>query len=144
MTSDLSDDPTAGLPPAMAEIVEDFQALPERERLQLLLEFSQGLRPLPAEFEGASSFITRDDVAGKIRCSADPQRHLDAAHLRRLLQPAPDLQRRARPQPGVLGEAGVHDLRDRPGHGLRQRPDRLGHRPQQELEAVLVASALDR
>lgn len=32
---------------------------------------------LPAEFEGASSFITREDVAGKIRCSSDPERHLE-------------------------------------------------------------------
>lgn len=61
MTSDLDDSPTAGLPPAMAEIVEDFQALPERERLQLLLEFSQGLRPLPAEFEGHLEKMERVD-----------------------------------------------------------------------------------
>jgi cysteine desulfuration protein SufE len=61
MTDDLSDAPTAGLPPAMAEIVEDFQALPERERLQLLLEFSQGLRPLPAEYEGHLERMERVD-----------------------------------------------------------------------------------
>ena len=61
MTDDLSDAPTAGLPPAMAEIVEDFQALPERERLQLLLEFSQGLRPLPPEFEGHLEKMERVD-----------------------------------------------------------------------------------
>ncbi|PRY17845.1 cysteine desulfuration protein SufE [Kineococcus rhizosphaerae] len=61
MTSELDDDPVAGLPPAMAEIVEDFQALGERERLQLLLEFSQGLKPLPAEFEGHLEKMERVD-----------------------------------------------------------------------------------
>ncbi|WP_106207240.1 SufE family protein [Kineococcus rhizosphaerae] len=45
----------------MAEIVEDFQALGERERLQLLLEFSQGLKPLPAEFEGHLEKMERVD-----------------------------------------------------------------------------------
>jgi cysteine desulfuration protein SufE len=35
------------LPPSLAEIVDDFQALTEPERLQLLLEFSQGLPELP-------------------------------------------------------------------------------------------------
>ena len=61
MSDDLSGGPTTGLPPAMAEIVEDFQALPERERLQLLLEFSQGLRPLPAEFDGHLDKMERVD-----------------------------------------------------------------------------------
>jgi cysteine desulfuration protein SufE len=35
------------LPAALADIVDDFQALTEPERLQLLLEFSQGLPELP-------------------------------------------------------------------------------------------------
>jgi cysteine desulfuration protein SufE len=38
---------TSALPAALAEIVDDFQALTEPERLQLLLEFSQGLPELP-------------------------------------------------------------------------------------------------
>ncbi|MCU1532615.1 MAG: SufE family protein [Arthrobacter sp.] len=38
---------TSALPAALAEIVNDFQALDEPERLQLLLEFSQGLPELP-------------------------------------------------------------------------------------------------
>jgi len=38
---------TQALPAALAEIVDDFQALTEPERLQLLLEFSQGLPELP-------------------------------------------------------------------------------------------------
>lgn len=38
------------LPPALAEVVEDFQALSEKDRLQLLLEFSDDLPELPARF----------------------------------------------------------------------------------------------
>ncbi|GAB3524994.1 SufE family protein [Arthrobacter monumenti] len=38
---------TAGLPAQLAEIVEDFQALEEPDRLQLLLEFSRELPQLP-------------------------------------------------------------------------------------------------
>ena len=35
------------MPPALAEIVDDFQALEEPDRLQLLLEFSRALPELP-------------------------------------------------------------------------------------------------
>jgi cysteine desulfuration protein SufE len=38
---------THALPAALAEIVDDFQALTEPDRLQLLLEFSRGLPELP-------------------------------------------------------------------------------------------------
>lgn len=38
---------TTALPEQLAEIIEDFQALSEPDRLQLLLEFSRGLPPLP-------------------------------------------------------------------------------------------------
>ncbi|WP_284976025.1 SufE family protein [Arthrobacter sp. efr-133-TYG-104] len=38
---------TYTLPAALAEIVDDFQALTEPDRLQLLLEFSRGLPELP-------------------------------------------------------------------------------------------------
>lgn len=38
---------TTELPTALAEIVDDFQALTEPDRLQLLLEFSRGLPELP-------------------------------------------------------------------------------------------------
>lgn len=38
---------TQALPSALAAIVDDFQALSEPERLQLLLEFSEGLPDLP-------------------------------------------------------------------------------------------------
>jgi cysteine desulfuration protein SufE len=38
------------LPPRLAEIVEEFASLPPRDRLELLLEFSQSLPPLPARY----------------------------------------------------------------------------------------------
>ena len=41
---------TEGLPPALAAIVEEFDAVPERERLQLLLEFSRALPALPERY----------------------------------------------------------------------------------------------
>jgi cysteine desulfuration protein SufE len=40
-------DDAAGLPGALAEIIEEFQAVPERQRLELLLDFSLELPPLP-------------------------------------------------------------------------------------------------
>jgi cysteine desulfuration protein SufE len=40
------------LPEALAAIVQDFNAVSERDRLQLLLDFSRELPPLPAQLEG--------------------------------------------------------------------------------------------
>jgi cysteine desulfuration protein SufE len=47
------------LPDALAEIREDFLGLPESERLQLLLEFSNELPPVPAEYEGHPELAER-------------------------------------------------------------------------------------
>ncbi|WP_147919078.1 SufE family protein [Ruania zhangjianzhongii] len=41
---------TADLPDALATIVDDFNALSQPDRLQLLLEFSQGLPDLPERY----------------------------------------------------------------------------------------------
>lgn len=41
------------LPPALAEIVEDFNAMAENERLELLLEFSDNLPELPERYADA-------------------------------------------------------------------------------------------
>jgi cysteine desulfuration protein SufE len=38
------------LPPKLQEIAEDFGAVPDRDRLQLLLEFSRELPPLPDRY----------------------------------------------------------------------------------------------
>ena len=40
------------LPQALADIRDDFLELPEADRLQLLLEFSNELPAVPAEYEG--------------------------------------------------------------------------------------------
>jgi cysteine desulfuration protein SufE len=40
----------ATLPPALEEIADDFASLAVPDRLQLLLEFSRGLPPLPARY----------------------------------------------------------------------------------------------
>ncbi|NAZ85260.1 SufE family protein [Kineococcus indalonis] len=45
----------------MAQIVEEFQALPERERLQLLLEFSKELPALPEHLAGHPELMERVD-----------------------------------------------------------------------------------
>lgn len=43
---------TTDLPDSLAEIVEDFQSVPDPQRLELLLEFSDELPELPARYEG--------------------------------------------------------------------------------------------
>ena len=48
---DLLGPDTEGLPPKLAEIVEDFHALGEQDRLKLLLEFSDGLPALPQRLQ---------------------------------------------------------------------------------------------
>ncbi len=45
-------EPADGVPAQLAEIVDDFQALAERDRLQLLLEFSRELPDLPERYDG--------------------------------------------------------------------------------------------
>jgi cysteine desulfuration protein SufE len=45
------DQPTP-LPESFAEIVDDFHALPQRQRLELLLEFSRELPGLPERYAG--------------------------------------------------------------------------------------------
>jgi cysteine desulfuration protein SufE len=40
----------ATLHPRLQEIVDDFKAVPDKDRLQLLLEFSQDLPPLPERY----------------------------------------------------------------------------------------------
>jgi cysteine desulfuration protein SufE len=43
-------DGSVDLPDAFAEIVQDFRTLGDKDRLQLLLEFSDGLADLPARY----------------------------------------------------------------------------------------------
>jgi len=48
---------TGTLNPRLQEIVEDFIAVPDRDRLQLLLEFSQDLPALPARYAGRRELL---------------------------------------------------------------------------------------
>ena len=47
------------LPAALSEIRDDFLELPEPERLQLLLEFSNELPPVPPEYDGHPELCER-------------------------------------------------------------------------------------
>ena len=50
---------TGTLNPRLQEIIEDFGAVPGNERLQLLLEFSEELPPLPARYTGHRDALER-------------------------------------------------------------------------------------
>lgn len=50
---------TDELPPQLAAIRDDFLAIEERDRLQLLLEFSQELPELPAEYADHPDLLER-------------------------------------------------------------------------------------
>ena len=49
---DLTGPDTEGLAPKLAEIVEEFHSVSERDRLKLLLEYSDGLPALPPHLAG--------------------------------------------------------------------------------------------
>ncbi|MCF4122419.1 SufE family protein [Antribacter sp. KLBMP9083] len=51
--------PTAELPAAFAELRDAFLEVPERDRLQLLLEVSYELPPLPARYADAPELLER-------------------------------------------------------------------------------------
>lgn len=63
-----------GLPPRLAEIVEDFQLTEGREKLELLLEFSDSLPPLtedlrngPASMEAVPECMTPVSLAAVLK-----------------------------------------------------------------------------
>ncbi len=47
------------LPPALEEIVEDFRFSPKEMRLQMLLDYSRGLPPLPERYADAHELLER-------------------------------------------------------------------------------------
>jgi cysteine desulfuration protein SufE len=49
----------AALPESLAEIRDEFLELPEPDRLQLLLEFSRELPPVPARYDGHPELCER-------------------------------------------------------------------------------------
>jgi cysteine desulfuration protein SufE len=57
----LPDTTSAGLPPALAEIAEDFRDASNDLKLELLLEFSDGLPPLPERYAGRLDQLERVD-----------------------------------------------------------------------------------
>ena len=66
----MTDAPT--LPDALAEIREEFLDLPERERLQLLLEFSRELPALPERYETAPGLLERvEECQSPVRAFAE-------------------------------------------------------------------------
>jgi cysteine desulfuration protein SufE len=56
MMAEMSD---SALPSSLAEIRDEFLELPEPDRLQLLLEFSQELPAMPEEYEGHPELYER-------------------------------------------------------------------------------------
>lgn len=56
---------TAALPEALAEIVEDFQSVPDPQKLELLLEFSEELPELPERYAGHE-----DEMEQVIECQS--------------------------------------------------------------------------
>jgi cysteine desulfuration protein SufE len=58
-TTTTNDDMTDALPPALAEIRDDFLELSQQDRLQLLLEFSNELPALPARLQGHEDELER-------------------------------------------------------------------------------------
>jgi cysteine desulfuration protein SufE len=56
-----ADHVTTGLPEALDEIAQDFTALSARDRLTLLLDFSDGLPELPERYTGHEELLERVD-----------------------------------------------------------------------------------
>jgi cysteine desulfuration protein SufE len=56
-----ADHVTVGLPEALDEIAQDFTALSARDRLTLLLDFSDGLPELPERYAGHEDLLERVD-----------------------------------------------------------------------------------
>ncbi|MFK5645735.1 SufE family protein [Ornithinimicrobium sp. LYQ121] len=74
---------TTDLPAALAELAEDFHAVSERERLQLLLELSRELPALPSRFADSLDSMERVDecqspvfLAVEVEDDADKTVHL--------------------------------------------------------------------
>ena len=63
----------AFLPARLAEIRDEFLELTEPERLQLLLEYSQELPPIPAEYEG------HPELCERVECQSPVYIVLDVA-----------------------------------------------------------------
>ncbi|MBE7700851.1 SufE family protein [Oerskovia sp. Sa1BUA8] len=68
----MTDDAATELPPVLAEIRDDFLALGERDRLQLLLEFSRELPDLPARYQNSPGLLERvEECQSPVRAFAE-------------------------------------------------------------------------
>lgn len=83
----MSDSATVGsLPPVFAAIREDFLALSERDRLQLLLEFSRELPDIPDKYKDTPGLLERvEECQSPVRAFAE----VDSANTVRLYATAP-------------------------------------------------------
>ncbi|MBD7997605.1 SufE family protein [Oerskovia gallyi] len=76
----MTDDDATALPPVLTEIRDDFLALGERDRLQLLLEFSRELPDLPARYQNAPGLLERvEECQSPVRAFAEVE--ADGVHL---------------------------------------------------------------
>lgn len=76
----MTDDAATELPPVLTEIRDDFLALGERDRLQLLLEFSRELPDLPARYQNAPGLLERvEECQSPVRAFAEVE--ADGVHL---------------------------------------------------------------
>jgi cysteine desulfuration protein SufE len=71
------------LPEALAEIAEDFRAMSARDRLTLLLDFSDGLPELPQRYVGHTELLERVDECQSplflvVEVEGTDDSHLDA------------------------------------------------------------------
>ncbi|MBD5786969.1 SufE family protein [Cellulosimicrobium terreum] len=67
-----TDSSAAGLPASLAEIRDEFLAVPERERLQLLLEFANELPELPDRYASAPGMLERiEECQSPVRAFAE-------------------------------------------------------------------------
>jgi cysteine desulfuration protein SufE len=71
---------TVPLPESLEEIAQDFTALSARDRLIMLLDFSDGLPELPKRFEGRADLLERvDECQSPLFLAVEVDSVLDAA-----------------------------------------------------------------
>lgn len=96
---------TNTLPAALAEIVDDFQALTEPDRLQLLLEFSRGLPELPERLKDHPELLEQVvECQSPLFLTIESEKTSDGAPAYRLFFKAPPEAPTTRGFAGVLHE----------------------------------------
>ncbi|SCZ65715.1 cysteine desulfuration protein SufE [Arthrobacter sp. UNCCL28] len=96
---------TYTLPTALAEIVDDFQALTEPDRLQLLLEFSRGLPELPERLKDHPELLEQVvECQSPLFLTIESEKNPDGVRKYRLFFKAPQEAPTTRGFAGVLHE----------------------------------------